>query len=181
MNIKLEKGVSELIIDLIGNDSYNLINELTKAQIYLSGFNDNDNSQLTLKSDDLKMIFNDHQSNIFKVIDYLLQKFNESLIEIHFLLQKGEPALRLNAGLISQIRIHTIVKLLNNMGKDSETICHIANISNPKRLFFIQQKVKNISKEFLIKLMGNLLNIESLLKQGQTPLSVFKENLVNLN
>ena len=183
MGIKLDKDVAEMVIDSVGNDSYNLINELTKAKIYLSALEDKDCSELLLKKNDVRQIFNDHQSNIFKVIDYLLQKkINESLYEIFCLLQKGEPALRINAGLISQIRIHTIVKLLhNNFEKDNAVICDIANISNPKRIYFIQKKVKNIPKNFLIKLMSNLLNIESLLKEGKNPTSVFTENLVNLN
>ena len=138
---------------------------------------------MLLNKDHIKQIFNDHQSNIFKVIDFLLQKkINESLFEINWLLEKGEPALRLNAGLISQIRIHTIVKLLDqNSGNDTATICDLANISNPKRIFFIKQKVKNIPKYFLIELMSNLLNIDLLLKQGNNPFSVFAENLVNLS
>ena len=183
MGIKLDKDVAEMVIDSVGNDSYNLINELTKAKIYLSAKSHKDSSELLLQKNDIKRIFNDHQSNIFKVIDYLLQKkINESLYEIYFLLQKGEPALRLNAGLISQIRIHTIVKLLHNtFEKDNAAICDIANISNPKRIYFIQKKVKNVPKNFLIKLMSNLLHIESLLKQGENPTSVFTENLVNLN
>jgi len=183
LGLKLDQGVAQMIIDSVGNDSYNLMNELNKAKIYLSALGDKDNSQLLLNRDHIKKIFNDHQSNIFKVIDFLLQKkINESLYEIHCLLQKGEPALRLNAGLISQIRVHTIVKLLNkNSGNDAATICDIANISNPKRIFFIQQKVKNVPKYFLIKLMSNLLNIDLLLKQGNNPFSVFAENLVNLS
>ena len=90
------------------------MNELAKAKIYLSASNNNENKELILKNDDVKKIFNDHQSNIFKIIDYLLQNsISEGLIEIHYLLKKGEPALRLNAGLISQIRMHTIVKLFS--------------------------------------------------------------------
>ena len=182
MNITLEKGTAELIIDSIGNDSFSLMNELAKAKIYLSAFN-NKNSKLILKNDDVKKIFNDHQSNIFKIIDHLLEKnISDSLLEINFLLQKGEPALRLNAGLISQIRMHTIVKLLNKSGeKDLAKICKLANISNPKRIFFIRKKVYNTSSDFLINLMNNLLNIESLLKKGNNPISVFTENLVNLS
>ena len=112
MNIMLGKGATELIINSVGNDSFKLISELNKAKIYLSAKNNNENKEVILKSDDVKKIFNDHQSNIFKVIDYLLQNnINESLLEIHYLLKKGEPALKLNAGLISQIRMHTIVKL----------------------------------------------------------------------
>ena len=111
MNIHLGKGTADLIIDSVGNDSFNLVSELSKAKIYLSAINNNENKELILESDDVKKIFNDQQSNIFKIIDHLLQNnINDSLIEIYYLLKKGEPALRLNAGLISQIRMHTIVK-----------------------------------------------------------------------
>jgi len=183
MNIKIDKNAAELIIDSVGNDSFKLRNELVKAKTYLSALSSDSNSQLLLKSIDVKKIFSDHQSNIFKIIDLLLQKkINESLIEINYSLQKGEPALRLNAGLISQIRIHTIIKLAVNSGNDNaKKICYLAGISNPKRIFFIRRKVKNVSQEYLINLMSNLLDIESLLKQGNNPINVFTENLINLS
>ena len=183
MNIHLGKGTADLIINSVGNDSFNLMSELAKAKIYLSALKNHENKELILKSDDVKKIFNDHQSNIFKIIDNLLQNsIYEGLIEIHYLLKKGEPALRLNAGLISQIRMHTIVKLLHKSGEqDLSKICKLANISNPKRIFFIRKKVNNISSDFLIKLMSNLLDIESSLKKGNNPINVFTENLVNLS
>ena len=82
-------------------------------------------------------------------------------------------------GLISQIRIHTIIKLAVNSGNDNaEKICNLAGISNPKRTFFIRKKVKNISQEYLINLMSNLLDIESLLKKGNNPKNVFTENII---
>jgi len=183
MNIKLDKDAAELIIDSVGNDSIKLMNELVKARTYLSSFENDNDSQLVLKSNDVKKIFTDYQSNIFKVIDLLLQrKINESLFEIHHLLNKGEPPLRLNAGLISQIRIHTIVKLSIITGEDNgEKICNLAGISNPKRIFFIRKKVHNTSQQYLINLLSMLLNIESLLKRGNNPISVFTENLLGLN
>ncbi len=183
MNIHLDKGTADLIINSVGNDSFNLMSELAKAKIYLSASNSHENKVLILKSDDVKEIFKDHQSNIFKIIDNLLQNsIYEGLIEIHYLLKKGEPALRLNAGLISQIRMHTIVKLLHKSGEqDLSKICKLANISNPKRIFFIRKKVNNTSSAFLIKLMSNLLDIESSLKKGNNPINVFTENLVNLS
>ena len=183
MNIKIDKNAAELIIDSVGNDSFKLRNELVKAKTYLSASSNDSNSQLLLKSIDVKKIFSDHQSNIFKIIDLLLQKnINESLIEINYSLQNGEPALRLNAGLISQIRIHTIIKLAVNSGNDNtEKICNFAGISNPKRTFFIRKKVKNISQVYLINLMSKLLDIESLLKKGNNPINVFTENLINLS
>ena len=183
MNIKIDKDAAELIIDSVGNDSFKLINELTKAKTYLSAVASYSNSEISIKSNDVKKIFSDQQSNIFRIIDLLLQKnINESLVKINFSLQKGEPALRLNAGLISQLRIHTIIKLAVNSGYDNaEKICNLAGISNPKRIFFIRNKVKNISQEYLINLLSNLLNIESFLKQGNNPVNVFTENLINLS
>ena len=183
MNINLGKGTADLIINSVGNDSFNLMSQLAKAKIYLSASNNDENKELILKSDDVKKIFNDHQSNIFKIIDHLLQNsINEALIEIHYLLKKGEPALRLNAGLISQIRMHTIVKLLHKSGEqDLSEICKLANVSNPKRIYFIRKKVNNTSSDFLIKLMSNLLDIESSLKKGNNPINVFTESLVNLS
>ena len=183
MNIHLGKGTADLIIDSLGNDSFNLVSELSKAKIYLSAINNNENKELILESDDVKKIFNDQQSNIFKIIDHLLQNsISDGLIEIYYLLKKGEPALRLNAGLISQIRMHTIVKLLHKSGEqDLSEICKLANVSNPKRIYFIRKKVNNTSSDFLIKLMSNLLDIESSLKKGNNPINVFTENLVNLS
>ncbi len=138
MNICLGEGAAELIINSVGNDSFKLNSELAKAKIYLTAKNNNENKELNLKSDDVKKIFNDQESNIFKIVDNLLQNdIKKSLVEIDYLLKKGEPALRLNAGLISQLRMHTIVKLLNKSGNDDiSKICKIANISNPKRIFF---------------------------------------------
>ena len=60
-------------------------------------------------------------------------------------------------------------------------MCNLAGISNPKRIFFIRKKVKNVSPEYLINLMSNLLDIESLLKQGINPINVFTEKLINLS
>ena len=183
MNICLGEGAAELIINSVGNDSFKLNSELAKAKIYLTAKNNNENKELNLKSDDVKKIFNDQESNIFKIVDNLLQNdIKKSLVEIDYLLKKGEPALRLNAGLISQLRMHTIVKLLNKSGNDDiSKICKIANISNPKRIFFIRKKVKNISSNYLINLMSNLLDIDSSLKKGNNPMNAFLENLINLS
>ncbi len=182
MNIELDQDAPELIIDSVGNDSCKLMNELAKAKTFLSAFSNDANSKYFLKSVDVKKVFTDHQSNIFKIIDLLLKRnINESLLQIRYLLQKGEPALRLNAGLISQIRIHTIVKISVNSNEESlDRICNLASIPNSKRIFFIRKKVNNISQDYLINLMSNLLNIESLLKKGNNPINVFTENLINL-
>ena len=180
LDIKLDKGASQTIIESIGLDTTRLKNELEKVSLYLSAKQKNKN-EILISSNHIKEIFNDQQSNIFKIIDLLLKNnIYESLVEINNLLNKGEPPLRLIAALTSQLRIHTIVFLLNNE-KDVGKISRIAGIANPKRIFYLRKNVKHCSAKFLINMMIKLLNIELSLKRGHNPLNVFTENLMSLN
>ena len=180
LNIKLEKGASEAIIESIGLDTLRLKNELEKVSLYLNA-KQNNTDEILISSNHIKEIFNDQQSNIFMIIDLLLHKnIYESIIEINNLLNKGEPPLRLIAGLTSQLRMHTVVRLLNNE-EDIGKISKIAGIANPKRVFYLKKNVKHCSAEFLINMMTKLLNIESSLKRGNNPINVFAENLMSLN
>ena len=175
LNINLDKNAAEAILGSIGTESTKLDNELRKALLYLSATNKN---LLTVK--DIELIFFEQQSNIFKIIDSLLEKkISQSLNEINTLIIKGEPPLRLIAGLTSQIRIHTIVLLLADEN-DLSKISQLAGITNPKRIFFIRKKIKNCDPKFLINLMIKLLDIELSLKRGNNPINVFTENLASL-
>jgi len=175
LNINLDKNAAQAIVESIGTESTKLDNELRKALLYLSATNRN---VLTIK--DIELIFFEQQSNIFKIIDSLIEKkISQSLNDINNLINKGEPPLRLIAGLTSQIRIHTIVLLLFDEN-DFSKISKLADISNPKRIFFIRKKIKNCDPKYLINLMIKLLDIEFSLKRGNNPINVFTENLASL-
>ena len=179
LDIKLDKGASQAIIESIGLDTLRLKNELEKVSLYLSAKQKN-KGEIVISCDHIKEIFNDQQSNIFKIIDLLLNNnIYQSLIEIHNLLNKGEPPLRLISGLTSQLRIHTVVFLLKNE-PDIVKISKIAGIANPKRVFYLKKNVKNCSAEFLINMMIKLLDIELSLKRGNNPINAFAENLMSL-
>ena len=183
-NIQLKRNVAILIIEAIGIDSIRLNNELQKTILYLTAKNKNSqsdpNNKFVLTKDIVEKIFNDHQSNIFKISDLLIdRKIHQSLIEINNLLNKGEPPLRLTAALISQLRMNTII-LLQLKEKDLSKISKLAGLTNPKRIFFIRRKVQNSSPDFLINILIQLLNIESLIKKGNNPINVFTENLATL-
>ena len=179
LDIKLDKGASQAIIESIGLDTLRLKNELEKVSLYLSAKQIN-KDEIVISSAHIIELFNDQQSNIFKIIDLLLKnEIYESLVEINNLLNKGEPPLRLIAGLTSQLRMHTVVFLLNDE-QDIGKISKIAGIANPKRIFYLRKNVKHCSAKFLINMMIKLLNIESSLKRGNNPLNVFAENLMSL-
>tara|TARA_Y100001935_G_C17306728_1_gene512774 strand:+ start:977 stop:2005 length:1029 start_codon:yes stop_codon:yes gene_type:complete len=180
MKIDIDSCVAEKILDSIGIDSSRLLNELQKAKLYLDAKQNLSNSELILREKDIDEIFHDHESNIFKILDlFLEEKVAEGLLEINNLINKGEPPLKLAIGLINQLRLHTIVLLLINE-KDIDKVSSLANISNPKRIFFIRKKIKKCSANFLINLMIQFLNIESSIKQGNNSINVFTENLITL-
>ena len=175
LNINLEKDAAQTIIETIGTESTKLDNELRKASLYLSARNKN-----LLTVNDIESLFFEQQSNIFKIIDSLIEKeISQSLNHIYTLINQGEPPLRLISGLTSQIRIHTIVLLLADEN-DLSKISQLAGITNPKRIFFIRKKIKNCDPKFLINLMIKLLDIELFLKRGNNPINVFTENLASL-
>ena len=175
LNINLDENAAQAILESIGTESKKLDNELRKAQLYLSATNKN-----SLTVEDIKLIFFEKQSNIFKIIDSLIEKkISQSLNDIYILINQGEPPLRLIAGLTSQIRIHIIVLLLADEN-DLSKISQLAGITNPKRIFFIRKKIKNCDPKFLIDLMTKLLDIEFFLKRGSNPINVFTENLASL-
>ena len=181
INIKIDKNGIMKLIDSLGLDSSKLRNGLKKAKLYLNAKNKTSDSESLLTEKDIKNIFHDNNSNIFKILDFILEmKIAESLFEIHTIINQGEPPLRLTAGLISQIRMYTIVLLLEKE-KDTAKICSLANISNPKRIFFIKKKVRYCSPKYLINVMIKLLNIESLIKKGNNPKNVFTENFITLS
>ena len=175
LNINLDNDSAQAIIKSLGTESTRIDSELRKASLYLSATNKN---LLTVK--DIESLFNEQQSNIFRIIDYLIEKkISKSLNEINLLLNQGEPPLRLIAGLTSQIRIYTIVLLLSDEN-DLSKISQLAGISNPKRIYFIRKKIKNSDSKFLINLMIKLLDVEFSLKTGNNPINVFTENLASL-
>ena len=180
MNIEIDQSVGEKILESIGIDSSRLINELEKAKLYLSAKKNISNSELVLTRRNVEEIFNDHESNIFKILDLLLEeKISQSLLEIKNLINKGEPPLKLAIGLINQLRVHTIVLLLKDE-RDIGKITSLANISNPKRIFFIRKKIQNCTPRFLINLMIQFLSIEASIKKGNNSINVFTENLLPL-
>ena len=175
LNINLDENAAQAILESIGTESKKLDNELRKAQLYLSAKNKN-----SLTVEDIKLMFFEKQSNIFKIIDSLIEKkISQSLNDIYILINQGEPPLRLIAGLTSQIRIHIIVLLLADEN-DLSKISQLAGITNPKRIFFVRKKIKNCDPKFLIDLMTKLLDIEFFLKRGSNPINVFAENLASL-
>jgi DNA polymerase-3 subunit delta len=95
--------------------------------------------------------------------------------------KSNEPALRIVATLIGQFRTWLWVKLMTEAGEVSlRAIAQAAEISNPKRLYFLQQEVKPLSVQQLISTLPLLLELEVSLKQGAEDMSALLTKVIEL-
>lgn len=97
---------------------------------------------------------------------------DRALALAHGLLGRNEPALRIVATLVGQFRTWLWVKLMAEAGeRDNRTIAQAADIGNPKRVFFLQKEVRQLSVRQLKQTLFHLLELEAALKLG-TPETV---------
>jgi len=84
------------------------------------------------------------------------------------LLAGNEPSLKIVATLVGQFRTWLWVKLLTEAKiKDPQTIAQQAEITNPKRIYFLQKEVAGISSAVLLVILRHLLTLEWDLKSGR--------------
>jgi len=82
------------------------------------------------------------------------------------LLRNNEAGLRICATLVGQFRTWTLVKLALSAGEKDDAISKIAELGNPKRVYFLKQEVQHHSPEQWLNTLRILLNLEASLKQG---------------
>ena len=125
-------------------------------------------------------LINGITTNTFQVGDALLKEnFGEALTKIDALLDSGEPALRILASLITQVRGWLWVSLLDQQGqKDVSVISKSAGIANPKRIYVIRKQIHNKSSNIFLDLLNRLLAVEIAIKKGTIPSNAFKDNFL---
>ncbi len=184
LGLELASEATELIIDSIGNDSARLTSELKKLAILADSKTQNNKSQQTLlfiSAEIVKELIAGLSTNALKVGESLLSNnVAEALERLNALIETGEPALRILATLINQIRGWLWVSLLEQEGeKDVAIIAKAAGIANPKRIYVMRKQIQQISPDRFLNLLESLLEIETALKKGAMPLDAFKDSLLS--
>ena len=79
----------------------------------------------------------------------------------------NEPALKITATLTTTFRTWLTVKQMIITGyQDHNTIAQLADVKNPKRLYYIRQEVANYCVNRLKNSLKMLLELELILKSG---------------
>ena len=155
-----EKTIN-LFLDRVGNNPLIIQNEINKIKIYKNkdkNITDKDIINLTNKNIDI---------DIFKLIDYIVQKNKEKAIELYYeILKINEEPIKIIAILANQFRIMYQSKELLKKGYSEKDIASILKI-HPYRVKLAIQNSRNYSSKTLLEYLNNLADIDIGIKTGK--------------
>ena len=162
LDVKLTQKSAHLLAESVGNNTRQLYNELEKLRTFAGAVNK------PLDVDTVaSLVQANTQNSLHLAAAIRAGDAAKALALLAQLSSRNEPALKIVATLIGQFRTWLLVKLMMEAGEQSErAIARSAEISNPKRVYFLQQDVKSLSVEQLASTLPLLLELEVSIKQG---------------
>ncbi|MDS3860756.1 DNA polymerase III subunit delta [Thermosynechococcaceae cyanobacterium BACA0444] len=175
LGLELTLDAVELLIEAVGNDTRQLVNELEKLRLYLP-------PQTAITAQHVQDLVTTTTQNSLELASTILKgQVGKSLDLLGDLLRQNEPPLRLLASLTRQFRTWLWVKLLSDAKeRDPQVIAKAAEIGNPKRVYFLQKEVQPLSRQSLEQALPLLLTMELQLKQGNDPQITLPMGIIQL-
>lgn len=172
--VAMEPAAEAALAEAVGSDSGRLAGELEKLDLYSDG------KRITTAA--VAALVGTTSQTSLQVGEALLRnRVPTALHLLDELLRANEPALRIQASLVSQVRGWLWVALMTAAGeKDAQTIAKVAGLGNPRRVYVLQRQVQGCRPQRLQQLLTALLELEWALKQGTPPRQAFREHLLPL-
>ncbi|XTZ20929.1 MAG: DNA polymerase III subunit delta [cyanobacterium endosymbiont of Rhopalodia fuxianensis] len=160
----------------MGNNTRKLSYELEKLRLYSL------NRTTPLGTDIITTLVNASNQSSLRLAQAIRQgNKGQSLQLIADLISHNEPALKLVATLVGQFRTWAMVKLQIESGqKDDKVIAKIADIVNPKSLYFLRRELQSLSSKQLLATLPVLLELEFVLKRGGNALGSLQTKTIEL-
>ncbi|MCU0535753.1 MAG: DNA polymerase III subunit delta [Hydrococcus sp. Prado102] len=176
VGVKLAPAASELLAELVGNNTRQLWSELEKLSIYIA------DATTPVNSDLVARLVNATTQNSLQLAEAISKgKVDTALELVTALLNSNEPALKIVATLVGQFRTWGIVKLNLEAGeRDEKAIAIAAEIHNPKRIFIMRKQIQALSSRQLLATLPILLELEFSLKRGAIALPTLQTQIVKL-
>src|SRR4028119_861860 len=163
MNLSIARDAVSYLAVAIGNDSARMVCELEKLAIYTDG------ERITKEA--AKALVPATTASSFQLAEALLR--GQSLVVIKVLdelLSRAEFPLAIIATVQTQFRTWLWVKAtISSLHRSDSEIASMCGISNPKRLYFLKQEVKQVSANCLSRSLSILFDLEIALKTGEKP------------
>lgn len=176
VGVKLTLDAVELLAESVGNDTRQLYVELEKLRLYGSS------AKQPLNADAVATLVTANTQNSLQLAAAIRAgDTGRALALVADLINRNEPTLRIVATIIGQFRTWLWVKLMMDEGqRDEKAIATAAEVANPKRIYFLQQEVRNLSLQKLQKTLPILLELEVSLKQGSEATATLQTKVIEL-
>lgn len=159
--IDMDREAFELFIRLTDANLTKAMRELQKLQLFAS------KTKRIRKNDVENLVPKTLEDNVFDLTNYVLQgKTAEALQLYEDLHVQGEETIKINAILISQIRIYLQTAILLKMGYQQGNITRTLNV-HPYRVKLAIQQVRKIDSKILTRLYDELIENDYKIKTGQ--------------
>jgi DNA polymerase-3 subunit delta len=174
--VTLTYDAIELLAAAVGNDTRAMWSELEKLALYQIS------SSSPLDAQTIAPLINSSSQNSLQLATAIIQgKTGQALGLVGDLLNQNEPPLKIVATLVGQFRTWTLIKLQIEAGeKDEAKIAALADLNNPKRLYFLKKEIQAVSAQKLIKSIPLLLELEYGLKRGSEPSGLLATKIIQL-
>lgn len=174
VGVKIQPDAAELLANAVGNNTRQLYGELQKLHLFVG-------DRPIATADITRLVSVSTQSSLELAKTISLGQVSPSLKLIADLIARNENPLRIHASLVTQFRLWLWVKLMLDRGeRDDTVIAKAADLSNPKRLFFIKKEVQLMSLTALQKSLRILLDQETQLKRGSEPIETLQSKAIEL-
>lgn len=157
---KIDSSTITKFINRVGTNPYNLINEIEKLKIFKI-------NEKVITDEDIKFASKNIEDNIFDLINYIVNKNSEKVIDIyHDLLSRGSEPIAILVLIANQFRIILQSKLLYYKGYTEKDIASKLSI-HPYRVKLAIQNSRNYSNELLIEYIDKLATLDYEIKSGE--------------
>ncbi len=176
VGVKLTSEAVQVLVESVGNQSRQLYTELEKVRLYAG-----DDPRPLDATMIANLITTSTQSSLQLAAAIRQGETAKALSLVMDLINRNEPALRIVATLIGYFRTRLWVKLMAEAGeRDEREIARLAEVNNPKQIYFLKQEVKSIQLAAFQQTLPILLDLEFSLKQGADPLQALQIKAIEL-
>ena len=175
--VALTYDAVDLLAVGVGNDPRAIWNTLEKLSLYQMS-----SPAVPLSAEMISPLINITAQNSLQLATAIANgKTSLALGLIQDLLNQNEPSLKIVATLVGQFRTWTYIKLQLEAGeKDDTKIAALAELNNPKRLYFLKKEIQAITGRKLVTALPLLLELEYGLKRGNLASELLQTKIIEL-
>ncbi|WP_165006131.1 MULTISPECIES: DNA polymerase III subunit delta [unclassified Enterococcus] len=160
-SLKMDRKAIDLLLRLTDLDLSKMMRELQKLILY-----GQDQQTVTVREVE-QLVPKTLEHNIFDMTQYILSGQTELALRLYGdLVTQGEETIKINAILLSQLRLFLQTKFLVKIGYQQANIAETLKI-HPYRVKLAMQEVRKFDEALLVQLFDQLVEMDYQIKSGQ--------------